>query len=42
MRNHVSEERKKEIILEIKREKSVAIDAEINRDSRVMPGLSQR
>jgi hypothetical protein len=33
MRNHVSEERKKEILLEIKREKSAAIDAEINQDT---------
>lgn len=32
-RNHVSEERKKEILLEIKREKTAAIDAEINRDT---------
>ena len=33
MRNHVSEERKKEILIEIKREKSAALDAEINRDT---------
>ena len=33
MRNHVSEERKKEILLEIKREKAAAVDAEINRDT---------
>ena len=33
MRNHVSEQRKKEILLEIKREKAAAIDAEINRDT---------
>ena len=33
MRNHVPEERKKEVLLEIKREKSAALDAEINRDT---------